>query len=78
MRKVSYGHLPFKIHVIVTNDSVSGQRRPCSDCADAQADLGLSCPHMSEDTFSHDEAYVFAMYFYVVILNHEPGVTRKK
>ena len=24
-----------------------------SDCADAQAGLGLRCPHMPEDTFSH-------------------------
>ena len=38
------------IHSIVSNDSVSGQRRPWSDCADAQADLGLRCPHMPEDT----------------------------
>ena len=31
---------PF-IHFVVSNDSVSGQWRPWSDCADAQADLGL-------------------------------------
>ena len=41
------------IHSIVSNDSVRGKRRPWSDCADAQADLGLRCPHMLEDTFSH-------------------------
>ena len=34
------------IHSAVSNDSVSGQRRPRSDCADAQSDLGLLCPHM--------------------------------
>ena len=36
------------IHSIVANDSVSGQRRPRSDCADAQADLGLRCPHVPD------------------------------
>ena len=40
----------------VTIDYISGQRRPRSVCADAQADLGLCCPHMSEDTFLHDAA----------------------
>ena len=30
-------------HSIVSNDSVSGQWRPWSDCAHAQADLGLCC-----------------------------------
>ena len=38
-------------HSIVSNDSVSGQRRPWSDCADAQADLGHCCSHMLEDTY---------------------------
>ena len=33
--------------------SVSGQWRPWSGCVDAQAGLGLCCPHMPEDTFSH-------------------------
>ena len=33
--------------------SFCGQRRPWSDCANAQTDLGLGCPHMAEDTFSH-------------------------
>ena len=42
------------IHSIVSSDSVSGLRRPWSDYADAQADLGLRCPHMPEDIFSHD------------------------
>ena len=34
---------PF-IHVLF-NISIDGQWRPWSDCADAQADLGLRCPH---------------------------------
>ena len=35
------------IYFIVSNDSVSGQLRPWSDCAD----LGLRCQHMPEGTF---------------------------
>ena len=38
-------------YFIVADDSVCGQRRPWFDWADAQADLGLCCPHMPEDTF---------------------------
>ena len=49
--------LPF-IHSVVSNDSVSGQQRPWSECADAQADLGLHCPHMPEDTFSLGAAHI--------------------
>ena len=32
----------------------------CSDqtARDAQADLGLRCPHMPEDTFSNDTAHI--------------------
>ena len=33
------------IYSTVFNVSVSGQRRPRSACPDAQADLGLRCPH---------------------------------
>ena len=36
---------PF-IHFVVSNESVSGQWWPWSDCADAQADLGLRFPDM--------------------------------
>ena len=46
---------PF-IHSVVSNDSVSGQRRPGSDCAYAQSDLGLRCPQLPEDTFWHGTA----------------------
>ena len=54
MCKVSSGPLlSIDIYSIVSNNSVSGQWRPRSDCADAQSDLGLRCPHMPEDTFSH-------------------------
>ena len=34
------------IYSTVSNVFISGQRRPRSDCADAQSDLGLRCPHM--------------------------------
>ena len=40
------------IHSVVSNDSVSKQWKPCSDCPDAQADLGFYCPCMPEDAFS--------------------------
>ena len=46
------------IHTMMTNDFVSGQRRPWSDYANAQAHLGLRCPHMLKDTFSHGTAYL--------------------
>ena len=49
MRKVASRSF---IHSVASNDSVSGHGRPRSDCVDAQAGLGLRCPHMSEDTFS--------------------------
>ena len=29
-------------------------------CVDAQADLGHRCPHMPEDTFSHDAAHLIS------------------
>ena len=38
-------------HSIVSKDSVCGQWRPWSDCAYAQADLGLRCPHFTEGKF---------------------------
>ena len=41
------------IHSLVSNDSVRRQWKPWSDCADAHDDLGLRCPHMLEDMFSH-------------------------
>ena len=34
-------------HSIVSNDSVSGQRRSRSDCASAQSHLGICCPHLT-------------------------------
>ena len=48
---------PF-IHSVVFNDSFRGQWRPWSDCMDLQADLGLHCPHIPKDTFSHDTAQI--------------------
>ena len=44
---------------IIANDFVCEQQRPWLDCADAQADLGLRCSYVPEDTFWHGEAHVF-------------------
>ena len=41
------------IRSLVSNDYVHGHWWPCSDCSNAQADLGLRCPHIPEDTFLH-------------------------
>ena len=45
----------FSIHIFCSiqwfNDSVSGQRWPWSDCADAQSDLGLRCPYARRHVF---------------------------
>ena len=49
--KYDPGHCSSFIHSVVSNDSVSGQRMPGSDCALAQSDPGLRCPHMPEDRF---------------------------
>ena len=46
---------PF-IRSVVFNDS-SRERRPWSYFADTQADQGLRCPHVPEDTFSHGAAH---------------------
>ena len=46
------------IHSVVSNDSVSRQWWPWSDCRFAQLDLGLHCLHMPEDTFSHGMAHI--------------------
>ena len=48
------------MHSIESNDSVSGLRRPWSDCADAQSDLGFRCPHMPKDTFSHGATQIYS------------------
>ena len=53
MRKVSSGHL-----LSIGHDSVCGQQRPWPDCADAQADLSLLCPHMPEGTFLDSAAHM--------------------
>ena len=34
--------------------------------AHPRSDLGLRCPHMPEETFSHGVAYIMSMYFYIV------------
>ena len=39
------------IRSIVSNDSISGQTRPRSACANAQADLNLLCSNMLKASF---------------------------
>ena len=46
------------IHSKVSKNCVGGRRWPRSDCASAQSDQGLRCPHMPEDTFSHGIAQI--------------------
>ena len=59
MRKASPGPLLF----IETFYSIQWfffciQRRPWSDCAVAQSDLDLRCPHMPEETYSQGVAHI--------------------
>ena len=61
IRNVSSKNRSLFIHSIVSNDSLSGQRRPWSDCANAQADLRLRYPHMLADTFSHGVVYIITI-----------------
>ena len=49
-RRRAFHCSPF-IYSVISNDSFSGRWRHWSDCADSQADLGLRCPHLPEDTF---------------------------
>ena len=46
------------MHSAVSNDSVSILLNPWLDFADAQADLGLYCPHMPGDIFSKGAANI--------------------
>ena len=41
-----------------------------SACADAQADLGLRCPHMPKDTFSQGAAQIRVAPFKKILLCH--------
>ena len=45
-------------HSKVSNNSVKGQQRPFSDCVDAEAYLGIRCPHMPEDVFSNSATHL--------------------
>ena len=47
---------PF-MYSVVSNDSVTGRRRPWSDCAHAQAVLSLRFPHMLE-AVSHSASHM--------------------
>ena len=50
---------PF-IHSVVSNDSVSRQWRPWSDCLDAQAGLSLCCLNMPKDMFLLGVAHILS------------------
>ena len=45
----------------VATVSASGQQRPRSDCADAQSDLGLCCPHVPRRIFSLEAAQILSI-----------------
>ena len=47
---------PF-MQFVVSDDYVSGQWRPWSECVNVQADLGLYCPHMPDNMFLHGAAW---------------------
>ena len=63
MRKYHPGLCSHFIHSVVFNDSVSGQRRPRSDCTDAQSDLGLRCPHMRGNILSQGLLHILCIVF---------------
>ena len=62
------------IHSIVSNDYVSRQQRPGSDCTDVQADLDFSCPHIPEDMLSHGAWCDMASGIKQGFLRHSTGV----
>ena len=63
-------------HSTVSDDSVSGQWMPRSDCADAQADLGLHYPHMPGDTISHE--FIIIIIIILITLVQITWLIRKK
>ena len=67
---------PF-IHYVVSNDSISGQWRPWSDCMDAQAHLGLHCLHMPKDMFSLGAGPIFWDLIRIVSLGKASDMIRK-
>ena len=61
------------IYSIVFNDSVSGQWRPWSACADAQADLCLRCPICPKTRYrlarpiSYDQELCFTLLYAAIL-----------
>ena len=74
MRKVLFGHL-FSIEIFLGIQwfmiPFCGQQRLWSYCKDAQAGLGLCCPHMPEDMFSYGTAYTIFIRFELITTTHE-------
>ena len=58
---------PF-MQIVLSYDSVSGQWRLWLDCVESQANLGLRCSHMTEDTFSHGAAHFTSVSKYLLII----------
>ena len=50
----------------VPHNSVSGQLKSRSHSGDGQADLGLRCPHIPEDTFSQVMAHILLVHFCLI------------
>ena len=51
----------FIVHTYIPMDALmlyADSRRPRSDCASAQSDLGLRCPQMPDNTFSFGTIHV--------------------
>ena len=49
-------HRAFSVHQYILYDFASKQSRPCADCVDMQADLGLQCLGRGERPFSQGAA----------------------
>ena len=50
---------PFVYSVVLSSESIIGYRRTWSDCANAQSDLGLRCPYISQGPFSCSTYHMF-------------------
>ena len=50
----------FALHIFYSSHLVADNEGPDQTRGDAQADLGLRCPHMPEGTLSHGAAHLMA------------------
>ena len=77
MLKVSAGSLLSIQHIVVSNNSISGEWRPWSDCVGAQADLSIRCPFILEDTLSHGAAHMCKNSMKIPVFPHYTPVVYK-